>query len=317
MPVDQPSIVIVGAGAMGSLFGGLLAEGGLDVTLLDIWREHVETINENGLRIVGYGGERVIPVKATSDAATIKAADVFVFQCKALSNEDAANSVKHLFLGETAAVSFQNGLGNEEVLGRVLGPDKILAGLTAQGAVIEAPGVVRNHGDLPTYLGEIGGGLSARASAIAEAFNAHGLPTEALADVKRAKWKKLLGNIGFSAVSGTTDLNSIAIMAVPEMKETVFRAVAEAAAVARACGIDLSDDESREILMKMADVSGGGTGTTKSSLCTDLTNHRPTEVDFIYGTVARLGRDHQVPTPTLDTLISIVKGLESHYLANP
>jgi 2-dehydropantoate 2-reductase len=314
MADQRPKVVIVGAGAMGGLFGALLAEGGLDVTLVDLWREHVEAIRAGGLRLVGYGGERAIPVGATIDAGEIDGCDVVLFQCKAFANEAAAASVRHLFGGGTVAVSFQNGLGNEEVLASVLGAENVLGGLTAQGATIEAPGMVRNFGDLPTYVGELDGGISERVAALAEAFTRHGLPTQASADIRRDKWKKLFGNVGLSAVSGATDLRSVDIWAVPELRATVLRAVAEAAAVARATGFDIGDDEAREVLMKLTDPAGGGTGTSKSSLCADLAHRRRTEVDTIYGTVAELGRCHGVPTPTIDTLIGIVKGLESHYL---
>jgi len=314
MSFDNPAVVIVGSGAMGGLFGGLLAEGGLEVTLLDVRHELIRAISETGLRIVGYGGDRTVRVKATTDAAGIAAADVVLFQCKAFANEAAAASVRHLFAGPTVAVSLQNGLGNEAALARVLGAESVLGGLTAQAGLVEAPGVVRNFGDLPTYIGEMAGGVSERVVAIAEAFSGHGLPTRASADIRRDKWKKLLGNVGLSAVSGATDLRSVDIMAVPELRATVLRAVDEAAAVARACGIDLHADETREVLMKLTDPDAGGTGTSKSSLCADLANRRRTEVDYIYGAVARLGDEHGVPTPTIDTLIGIVKGLESRYL---
>ena len=316
MAFQHPTVVIVGGGAMGGLFGGLLAERGLGITLVDVWREHVEAIRSGGIRIVGYGGDRSVKVDATSDPAGVKSADVVLFQCKAFANPAAAASVAHLFKGPTVAISFQNGLGNEEALAKVLGADRVLGGLTAQAGRVEGPGVVRNFGDLPTYIGEMKGGLSERATAIAEAFTRHGLPTHASADIKRDKWKKLLGNVGLSAISGVTDLRSMDIMAVPALKAVVFRAVDEAAAVARAEGVDLDAAEAREVLSKLVDPKGGGTGTSKSSLNGDLANRRPTEVDYIYGTVARLGRERGVPTPTIDALIGIVKGLESKYLGN-
>ena len=266
MPFENPKITVVGAGAMGGLFGGLLAEGGLDVTLIDAWPEHIAAIKADGLRIVGVGGDRSIKVNATTNAAEVRSADVVLFQCKAFANEAAANSAKHLFGGATVAISFQNGLGNEQTLGAILGQAHVLGGLTAQAGLAEGPGVVRNFGDLPTYIGEMAGGLSERAVAIAKAFTTHGLPVSASADIKRDKWKKLLGNVALGAISAVTDMRSVEIMRVPELQETVFRAVDEAAAVAAREGVALDVAEAREVLMKLVDISGGGTGNSKSSM---------------------------------------------------
>jgi 2-dehydropantoate 2-reductase len=314
MAFDKPRVVVVGAGAMGGLFGGLLAEGGLDVTLVDAWPEHIAAIKAAGLRIVGVGGDRAIPIKATSDPGEVRAADVVLFQCKAFVNPAAARGVKHLFGAGAVAISFQNGLGNEETLGEVLGPRNVIAGLTAQAGLVEAPGVVRNFGDLPTTIGELAGGLSERTRAIAEAFTRHGLPTAASPDIKREKWKKLLGNVALGAISAVTDLRSFEIMRVPELRDAVFRLVDEAAAVAKAEGSALDTAEAREVLMKLVDVAGGGTGASKSSMREDIVRRRRTEIDTIHGAVARLARKHAIATPTLDTLIALVKGLQSTYL---
>lgn len=314
MSFEKPSVVIVGGGAMGGLFAGLLGEGGLDVTIVDVSAPQVEAINRQGLKIVGFGGDRAVPVKATTDAGSVKSADVVLFQCKAFANEAAAQSVKHLFGGETVAVTFQNGLGSEETLGAVLGAEHVLGGLTAQAGLMIEPGVVRDYGKLPTYLGEWTGGLSGRTTAIAEAFTRHNLPTQASPDIRREKWKKLLGNVALGAISAATDLTSAEIVAVPEMQSVVMRALDEAAAVARADGVALGADEAREVFKKITTVTGGGTGGAKSSMCEDVRRKRQTEIDTIHGAVARLGRKHGVPTPTIDTMIAIVKGLESHYL---
>lgn len=316
MGFETPKIVIVGGGAMGSLFGGLMAQGGLDITLVDPWKEHVDAINRDGLRIVGHGGERTIRVAATLEPETLSKAEVVLFQCKAFANEAAARSVQHLVKGSTVVISFQNGLGNEEILGRILGEEHVLGGLTAQGATVVEAGVIRNFGDLPTYIGELDGGLSARAEAIAEAFTRHGLPTQASADIKREKWRKLLGNVALGAVSAATDLTSAQIVAIPQLREVVLRALDETAAVARACGVALGEAEKRVIFDKLTDVGGGGTGASKSSMAADIANKRPTEIDVIHGSVSRLGREQGVSTPTIDTMIAIVKGLESKYLAS-
>src|SRR5207237_168782 len=142
---------------------------------------------------------------------------------------------------------FQNGLGNEQAIGAVLGENNVIAGLTAQAGLAEGPGVVRNFGDLPTYIGELAGGLSQRTIAIAKAFTDHGLPVTASAEIKRDKWKKLLGNVALGAISAVTDQRSVEIMRIPELQEIVFRAAAEAAAVAKAEGIALDVAEARSV----------------------------------------------------------------------
>lgn len=314
MSFEKPEVVVIGAGAMGGLFGGLLAEGGLKVTLVDTWAEHTDAIRKRGLQIVGVGGDRYIPIGATAAAGEVGSADVVLFQCKAFANEAAAKSVKHLFGKGAVAITFQNGLGNEEALSAVLGAENVLGGLTAQAGLVEAPGTVRNFGDLPTTIGEVKGGLSARATAIADAFTRHGLPTRASPEIKREKWKKLLGNVALGAISAVTDMRSVEIMRVPELQEIVFRAVDEAAAVAKAEGIALDVVEAREVLMKLVDTSGGGTGNSKSSMREDVIRRRQTEIDTIHGSVTRLARKHGLATPTIDTQVALVKGLQSLYL---
>ena len=145
MNFTTPHIAVVGAGAMGGLFGGLLAEGGLRVTLIDAWPDHIAAIRANGLRMVGFGGDRFIPVSATTDPREVPEADVVFFQCKAYANEAAAESVRHLFGHGTVAISFQNGLGNEARLAAVLGEAAVIGGLTAQAGLVESPGVVFFH----------------------------------------------------------------------------------------------------------------------------------------------------------------------------
>ena len=307
-----PKVAVVGAGAIGGLFGGLLREGGLDVTLIDRWADHVETIKSRGLRLVGHGGARDIPIAATTDAAAVGPVDVVIVQTKAMHCVAAVETARPLFGPDTVAVSFQNGLGNEENIGSVIGMEKVLGGVTAQGAIVTGPGVVHNFSDLPSYIGELTGGLSERATRIAEAFSAAGLETHASAELRKVMWKKYLANVALSAASGSTNLSSQEMMAIPELRAVCIGAMEEAALVAAAEGIALSDAEKREILAPL--ISAEGTGASKSSLCADLLNERPTEIDTIAGAVVRLGAVHGIATPINQTLVAVVKGKEAHYL---
>jgi len=308
----KPTIAVVGAGAMGCLFGGLLAEGGLDVTLVDVWQDHVERINRDGLKMVGYGGDRFIPVRATTDPSGMEPVDVVFVQCKAPYTREAVGRVQHILRADSVAISFQNGLGNEEEIGEVIGMERVLGGVTAQGAAVVGPGVVRNFSDLPTYIGEMGGGLSERVERIAAALDGAGLQTSASPDIRQAIWKKFLANIAVSPTSAVANLTIKEVFAVPELKETAFEALDEAAVVARAEGVELDLAETREVIDQIA--GPGGSGDNKSSLCVDILNRRPSEVDVISGAVVRLGRKHGIPTPVNRTLVAAVKGMESHYL---
>lgn len=305
-------IVVVGAGGMGALFGAILQDGGLSVTLYDTNAAQVDAIERDGLRISGYGGERTVEIAATSDPMQIEAADVLLFQCKAQGTRPGIAVVRHLVDKGAVCISFQNGLGNEEALADVVGEDNVLGGVTTMAGMLLAPGHVRDFSRVPSYIGELGGGISDRAASIAEAFSKAGLETAASANIRQDIWKKLLGNIAMSALSGTTNLTSAACLTNPELKSTSIRALDEALLVAKAHGIEL--DRADAIRGMEAISVPGGTGDNKSSLCVDILNRRPSEVDTIYGSVIERGRQKSIPMPTLETLFSVVKGIESHYV---
>ena len=307
-------VVVLGAGAMGSLFGGLLAEGGLQVTLVDPWQEHIDRIKQDGLKFVGFGGDRSVQIAATSNAADVESADIVFVQCKANFNAAAAESLRHLFTPETStvAISFQNGLGNEEQLAEYFGEDRVLGGLTAQGANIEGPGIVRNHAELPSYIGEMAGGISERTKEIAAVLSANGLPTEPSDNIRLDIWRKLMANIAISAVSGITGLNIGQIFNQHLADDASYAALDEAIVVANAAGVNLNTEEAREILAKIA--GPNGTPGNKSSLRVDIENERPSEIDYINGAVVKLGNQHNVPVSVNQTLVTLVHGLQAHYL---
>ena len=149
---------------------------------------------------------------------------------------------------------------------------------------------------------------------IAEKLTKAGLQTHASDDIRLEIWKKLMGNIATAAVSGLTNLTIATALGIPELKSVSLEAIDEALDVARACGIML-DSEAVLKGLKLISTSGG-TGDNKSSMCVDLLNRRPTELDFIYGKVIRLGEEKGIRTPTLKTLHALFKVAESKYLGN-
>ena len=109
-------VAVLGAGAMGCLFGGLLAEKGLNVTLIDVWKEHVDAINKDGLKMDGHGGDRIIKVNATSDPSSLNKMDAVIVMCKATALEPALKSIKNIIGEKTVFMSFQNGIGHEAII---------------------------------------------------------------------------------------------------------------------------------------------------------------------------------------------------------
>jgi 2-dehydropantoate 2-reductase len=304
----DPHIVVAGAGAMGCLFGGLLAERGLRVTLLTRREEHVAAIRERGLLMIGEGGERHIPIGAATGIAGVAPADIVFVQCKASATRAVSAGVAPLMRDGSLAVSFQNGLGNEEIMQETLRAGAVLGGLTSLGATLEAPGVVRNYAVLPTVLGELAGGLSPRAEALAALMSDHGLPTRASAEILAEKWRKLLLNAAMSATSGLTGLTIGGVASHPALCAVARRAMDEAAAVAQACGVVLP----RETRYAIFDgIVTSGAAANKTSMRRDIEAGRPSEVEAIYLSVIERGRAKGVPTPTLDALAALVLGLEA------
>jgi 2-dehydropantoate 2-reductase len=236
-------------------------------------------------------------------------------QCKANFNAAAAASVAHLFgdSTKTVAISFQNGLGNEEELATYFGKENVLGGLTAQGANVEGPGVIRNHAELPSYIGEMEGEISERVKDIAAVLSGAGLPTEPSDNIRLDIWRKLMANIAISAVSGISGLNIGQIFNEHRADSVSYAALEEAIAVANAVGVPLSFDDAHEILGKIA--GPNGTPGNKSSLRVDIENSRPSEIDYINGAVVKLAKEHNIPVPINETLVTLVHAAQSHYLA--
>ena len=137
------------------------------------------------------------------------------------------------------------------------------------------------------------------------------------ASIKKEKWQKLLGNAALGAFSAATNMTSAEMVAVPALRAMVLRALEETAAVAAASGVILDENEKLAIFDKLTSVEQGGTGNSRSSMAVDIERNRRTEIDTIHGAVVNRGRELGVPTPTLETMVAVIKAMESKYLALP
>ncbi len=306
-------VAVLGAGAMGCLFGGLLAEKGLNVVLIDIWKEHVDMINKKGLKMDGHGGDRFIKIKATTDSNKLNAVDAIIIMCKATVLEKALMGVKNIIAEKTVLMSFQNGIGHESIMSKIAGKEKVLGGTTTQASNILGPGHIKNHASLPSWIGEYEGGMSDRVKNVAETFTAHGLETIASNNIKKRKWMKLFALTAIGPLSAIFDLNhSDLYINNKSSKDSINlgkQIILETRQVAKADGVDVSEGECLEMFNKIVDSKQ----TNKSSMAFDVLYKRKTEIEFINGAVSKIGKKHGIATPLNDLMYKIINIKEGMY----
>lgn len=299
-------VTIVGAGAMGCLFGGLLMEGGLSVNLLARRKEDAEEINRQGVRLEGLGGERILPVPASAEPETVAGAELILMAVKAYDTAEAIRGLADFLGPEAAVLTLQNGLGNVETIAAAVGLERTLGGVTAHGATRLGVGHVRHAGQGETTIGEARGGLSPRAVRLAKALTQAGLETRATADVRTAIWGKLLVNVGINALGAITGWPNGRLAEEEDTRAIMAAAVAEAVQVARARGLSFEPEAT------IAKVEGvcQATAQNLNSMLQDLRRGRRTEIEAINGAIAAEGERLKVPTPVNWTLTRLVRALE-------
>jgi 2-dehydropantoate 2-reductase len=310
-PVGQPwRIGIVGPGALGCLFAGLLALDGHDVRLLGRRQEQADAIERDGIVIERDGQERRATVQAGTDPAALGPVDVAIVLVKATDTTAAAPSLPAMLVPGAPAVSLQNGLGNVDALTAVLGTDRVLGGITSQGATLLGFGRVRHAGFGPTSLAEASGVLTPRAEAIAAVLDRAGLVATAYPDAAPLIWGKLIANAAINPLGALFRCQNGYTVERPAARELFYQLAREAGAVAAKLGVALPFADPAAHAESVAHV----TFNNRNSMLQDVEAGRRTEIDAINGAVARLGREHGVPTPLNATVAQMIRALEEGYL---
>ena len=300
-------ILIIGAGAMGGLFAALLASRAA-VTLLTTNPDHAAAIDRHGLTVLAADGtaqHHQIAILTDPDQYQ-RRADLVLICTKARATSQAAQVALPLLAEDGLVLTLQNGLGNLERIGAVVGVGRASAGITAQAATLLGPGQVRHAGSGPTVLAA-GPGQSARVAAIAALFNRAGIDTRVVADVDGLLWSKLIVNVGINALTALLRVPNGILAQVPECELLMEQAVGEALAVARALGIELEYDRLLERVGQVCAL----TADNRSSMLQDILRGAPTEIDVINGAIVARGRSVGVPTPVNLLLTQMIKALEA------
>ena len=307
-------IAILGAGSLGSVFGGSLASAGSEVSLISRNAAYVDAVNDHGLVLIEGSQRRIIEVSATSDPKTIGLVDLLIVLVKSFDTREAIISAKSIVGPTTVVLTLQNGLGNEAVIDEELGRGFVVAGRTFVGGDAIAPGeIVAGLRGKHTVIGELDGVVTGRIKDISALFNKAGIDTEISTNINSVIWGKLLVNVATGAIAGITGLPYGLLYQVSEVHEVALNAVNEAITVAGALEIELSVTDPEQIWQS------AGTGLAaefRTSILQSLDRGSITEVDFINGAVVSAGNKVGVPTPVNSTLVGCIKGIEARNRAN-
>ena len=313
-------IVVAGAGAVGSVFGGKLAAAGHDVLL--VGRDpHMAAIARGGLRITGIFGEtRARPRTATDLAGSAEPFDVALVSVKSHATETAARALAAWPEPPPLVVSLQNGLGNVEALARALGGERVLGARVIFGAVVRSPGHAHvTVNAKPVAIGPLRAAatIDARAGAIATLVDAAGIPCEAVPAVEPLLWEKALYNCGLNPLGALNGLTYGEVVASATLRRELEEAIREGFAVARAAGIGLAWPTAEDFLEYFYTTLIPPTAGHRSSMRQDLEAGRRTEVDAIGGAIVRAGARCGVPTPANARLVAAVREAEQSRLEPP
>ena len=311
--MDNPKVVMIGAGAMGGVIAGALARAGVDLTIIDTDADHV-TAMSSGLRVENFEMDQAWPVRAMTEPDGTGWADLAVIMTPAFETGSAARTAGRVLRPTGAAVSCQNGLGNAEALIDVLGQTRVFMGSTRASADRPTPGRLRVTKMDPTVVGELDGSTSDRTTWLADALTRGGMPTGVTDNITGVLWSKFIHNCCINAPSAITGLRMGEVTRVDGLADLRWQIAEEALAVARALDINLEYPDPIPMMKKHV-----WQKFTKPSMLQHIDQGRPIEIDAINGYLVtqadRLGID--VPANRMMTALTRGRALAVGRVMDP
>jgi 2-dehydropantoate 2-reductase len=317
----RTEFAILGAGAIGSILGAHLVRAGHSVTML-VRERRAAQLRSDGLKIKGLI-ELAVPVTALSDSSQLRSADVLIVAMKTTGTAEALEPLRNADIG--VALSIQNGVWKNEALAHVFGASRVLGCLANTSGELLSTGEVLFTRNVNIYIGEPGGGVSARAERIARTIDASGVRSTAVADVLSREWTKFVGWAGLMLMSITTRAPTWRFLTDPDGALVLVRVVREVAALAKAAGITLSTEDtllplqgilsgSDEAAVEAVRTAGRGfqknSPDHRLSSLQDLEAGRPLEIEGTLGYAVRRAQELQVPVPLLDSLYHLAAAID-------
>ncbi|MFM7524506.1 MAG: ketopantoate reductase family protein [Betaproteobacteria bacterium] len=291
---------VVGAGAVGCYFGGMLARAGQPVTL--IGRPlHVDAVRRNGLRLETQTFDEIVALEASTEPAAVSSADVVLFSVKSTDSRQTAQQIAPFLSPQAVVLSLQNGVENADIIRSVL-PQQVIASVVYVATEMAGPGHLKHFGRGELVIAE-----APASESIATVFRNANVPVERAHNVRGVQWTKLIINCAYNALSAIAQKPYAALVEVEGVPALMEAVVDECLQVAAADGVAVPGDihaATRRIAQTMAG--------QYSSTAQDVARGKPNEIDYLNGYVVRRGRAHGIATPINQTLLALVKLVEKH-----
>ncbi len=307
------AITVVGAGAVGSFYGALLARAGYRVTLIGR-PAHVAAIRDTGLRLDMAGTVQSVPVQASSELKSVQGADLVLFCVKSTDTDAVAREMAPWLAQEAVVLSLQNGVENASTIARYV-PNSVVPAVVYVATAMPEPGLVKHFGRGELVIGALDPRRSQAPDvlimlqALVELFATAGIAVTCSEDVRAELWSKLMVNCAYNALSALGHAHYARIASLPEVRALQQSIVQEVVEVAAAEGVALSLQSSLEAVDRIAQTMP----QQHSSTAQDMTRSKPSEIDHLNGFIARRGSELGVPTPINRTLHALVKLVEAGY----
>lgn len=299
------NIAIIGAGAMGALYGGLLSKHN-EVSLIDIDTNTIEQINSNGLVLMNNDESHTYYPKAYDPMQDIGPVDLVIVFVKSLLTEEALNTNKSLFDKNTYLMTLQNGFGHEEILRKFVPEDKIIIGTTEDNGAVVSPGVVRYGGNGKANIGLLNGEITDDLITIQKHLNDCGFICNIYDNIQQLRWNKLFTNASLSVVTGILQVPIGYLFQNKHAWNLVSQLVHEAVEVAHSYKITAD----AELILKDIEAVCINSPKGITSICADIQNGRKTEVDFISGALVKAAAQNNIPVPSHQFVLEMVHALE-------
>jgi len=296
-------IVIVGAGAIGSLFGALLAKNN---TVVLVGRApHITAIQHKGLNINGKTHLHVTLSAVESVKDVPMSPNLILLTVKSYDTEAAIKQTLPLIRGETVVISLQNGLDNIEKIENIVDKDRIVAGVTTHGAIFSNPGVIRHTGKGKTFLGELDGTLSKRLENIVRIFNEAGIETQVSNDIVKEIWGKVIINSSINPLTAFFNCKNGYLLENPLLQKIVETISEESTNIAQAEGIKLTTPD---MIQRTKEVIRD-TASNYSSMLQSVQQRKKTEIDSMNGKLVTIGKQHRIDASLNKILVELVTSL--------